>query len=103
MPGSGGEGNSAGLGHQATGLEVGTALAVEVSPVATSPARRKPLCQSTVADALAGGVNPAETERLLHHIQVGDGIGARCLASVAGYPASFLRSRKYPRPSGILQ
>lgn len=82
-----GEGVAAGIGHEASAVEVGHALFVEFGPMAAFAARREALHQSTVGEFLARGVNPPEAECLLHDVDVGDGVPCGLVLDVLHHPA----------------
>lgn len=79
-----------GLRHQASPLQVATAFKVQLRPIATFAAGRKPLCQTSVGQLLVGGVNPAETECLFHDVDVWQRIPFGFLLTIHHHPAHLL-------------
>ena len=76
----------AAFGHKTECYEVGTALAVQIGPMAVFPARRQTLRTMTVRQAFERGIYPSEAQGFLHHIEVGNTIGTGRLGSVGRYP-----------------
>ena len=91
--------SAAGRSHQSALLKVGTALFVEFGPMAVLAPRREPLCQSSVGQALQCGVNPSETERLFHHVQIRQAHTLwLVLPAIHGNPATPLCCRVLLKP-----